>query len=148
MSHFLSSLELTQASLDMLLAFLQRSYRLNSLPFKEIVFMNKGVGIGSHLLNKTDICGSAVMAFAWIPGEIVICGVTHKLSPFPKHLQSFLMPGSSELVANCHWCGFLYSPAITAIGSCGDRDLQLLSSEISFSKSGVLLLNFVWGMLA
>ena len=83
MSHFLSSLELTQASLDTLLAFLQRGYRLNSLPFKEIVFMNKGAGTGSHLLNKTDICGSAVMAFAWIPGEIVICGVTTQTQPIP-----------------------------------------------------------------
>lgn len=74
-------------------------------------------------------------------------GLPQKLSPSPKHIQSFLVPCSSELAAICHWCAFLDSPVITAVASCGDGDPQLLSSEISFSKSEILL-NFAWGMLA
>lgn len=55
-----------------------------------------------------------------------------KLSPFSKHLQSFLMPGSLEPRECVTGVGFCI-PAATGIWVSGDDgDPQLLGFEISF----------------
>lgn len=93
-------------------------------------------------VTQQNSCGSAVMAFACFLRKLWFMCLSQKPSPFSKHLQSFLMPASTEPRESVTDVGFVFRlPQPLVAGE--DRDLQMLWDK--FSIFGILLLNLLRG---